>query len=79
MDRVNKHSHSTSRRWLSPQQAAAYLGCSKNFLDKDRITRLHGIPWSRLGRHIKYDQFDLDAYMERAKAQSVGVQHEQRP
>jgi len=61
------------RRWLSPQAAAEYLGCSRNFLDKDRVTRLHGIPFCRLGRHIRYDQFDLDAYLEGSKAQSIGT------
>jgi excisionase family DNA binding protein len=54
-------------RWVSPQQAADHLGCSRNFLDKDRITRLHGIPFARLGRHIRYDIADLDAFLERSK------------
>lgn len=54
-------------RWLSPQQAAEYLGCSRNFLDKDRFQRLHGIPFARLGRHIRYDVLDLDAYLEESK------------
>lgn len=52
------------QRWLSVQQAAAYLGCSRNFLDKDRISRLHGIPFTKLGRHIRYDRVQLDAFME---------------
>jgi len=26
--------------WFTTQEAAAYLGCSRNFLDKDRMTGL---------------------------------------
>lgn len=53
------------RRWLSPQQAAEYLGVHKSFLDKDRVTRLHGVPFTRLGRRILYDVRALDAFLER--------------
>lgn len=55
------------RRWLPTEDAANYLGCSRNFLDKDRLTRIHNIPFSRLGRHIRYDIADLDAFLERHK------------
>lgn len=51
-------------RWLTVEEAARYLGCSRNFLDKDRVSRLHGIPYSRLGRHIRYDRIRLDAFLE---------------
>lgn len=53
-----------SVEWLSPKQAADYLGCSRSLLDKDRITGLLGIPFSRLGRHIRYSRKALDAYLE---------------
>lgn len=56
-----------NNRWLAPKEAAVYIGCSPSFLDKDRVTGLHGIPFTRLGRHIRYDRFDLDAYLERGK------------
>jgi len=62
----------THRRWLSPQQAADYLDCSRNFLDRDRLTRLDGIPFAKLGRHIRYDIADLDAYLERTKCGEGG-------
>lgn len=54
----------STSRWLSVEQAAQYLGCSRNFLDKDRISKLHGIPFTKLGRNIRYDRFLLDAFME---------------
>jgi len=59
-------------RWLPPADAAIYLGCSKSFLDQDRVRKLHGIPFSKLGRHIRYCVDDLDAYLERNRVQ-VGV------
>lgn len=55
------------KRWLPTEDAAIHLGCSRAFLDKDRQTRLHDIPFTRLGRHIRYDVADLDAYLERHK------------
>ena len=56
-------------RWLTIPEAAAYLKCCRNFLDKDRITKLHGIPFTKLGRHIRYDRLDLDAWLENNKVQ----------
>ena len=64
-----------NRRWLTVLAAAIYLDCSRNLLDKDRITNLLGIPYARLGRHIRYDVNDLDAFLEASK-QSAGVEYE---
>ena len=58
------------KRWYTTQQAANHLQCSPAFLHHDRLTRLHGIPFARLGRHIRYDVADLDAFLERSKAQT---------
>lgn len=64
---MNQKTTENLGRWLSPQQAAEYLGCSRNFLDKDRLTQLHSIPFARLGRHIRYDRADLDLFLENSK------------
>ena len=61
------------RRWLSEEQAAAYLDCSRSFLAKARMSGLHNIIFARLGRHIRYDLADLDNFLERSKAQSKAV------
>ena len=57
----------TQPRWLTPAEAARYLGVCKNFLDKDRLSRLHGIPFARLGKLIRYDARDLDIFLESRK------------
>lgn len=54
-------------RWIDVQGAAAYLGCSKSTLDKDRVTGTLRIPFTRLGRRILYDTSDLDHYLEANK------------
>lgn len=59
--------HKQIKRWLTVAEAAEYLGCCRNFLDRDRVDRLHGIPFARLGRHIRYDRLDLDAWLENGK------------
>ena len=51
------------RRWLSTKDAAAYLGVAPSTLANDRVTRLLGLPFSRMGRHILYDRRELDAYL----------------
>jgi len=65
-DTTPKHPHPIQGRWLSPGEAAGYLGCSKNFLDKDRMY-FHRLPFTRLGRAIRYDIRDLDIFMETGK------------
>ncbi len=36
------------------------------------MTRLHSIPFSKLGRHIRYNRNDLDAYLEARKTMLAG-------
>lgn len=55
------------QRWLDPNAAAKHMNCSKSLLDKDRISGLLGIPFSRIGRKIVYDRQELDDYLERRK------------
>ena len=50
--------------WLTTEEAARYLGCSKAFLDKDRGAGLAGIPFAKLGRKlVRYNRAALDAYL----------------
>ena len=58
-------------RWLTTAEAARYLGCSAIFLHKDRQTRLHQIPFSRLGRAVRYDVHALDAYLESTRSAAI--------
>jgi len=53
--------------WLSNAEAARYLGCSEHFLNRDRFDRHHGIPYSNLGRLIRYEQSDLDDFLLHGK------------
>lgn len=50
--------------WLTTKEAARYLGCSKAFLEKDRLDKLSGIPFVKLGRKlVRYNRVDLDSYL----------------
>jgi hypothetical protein len=51
-------------RWMTCEQAAAYLQCSPATLNKDRLTGLLQVPYCRMGRSIRYDRLALDAYLE---------------
>lgn len=50
-------------RYLKVQEAAAYLRVSADFLNKDRLTKLHGIPFARIGRRVLYDRLALDVWL----------------
>lgn len=50
---------------ITTPAAAAVLGVSQQFLEQDRLTRRHGIPFVRVGRAIRYRQVDLDTWVER--------------
>ena len=51
------------RRWANKKVAALHLKVCENFLDKDRLTGLHGIPFHRLGRLVRYDLNELDDWL----------------
>lgn len=58
-----ENTESAVSRWLSTKDAAAYLNISPSTLNNDRVTRLLGLPFSRVGRRILYDRRELDAYL----------------
>ena len=60
----------TKQRWLNAKQAATYLGCSEDFLNLDRINK-RAIPFSRLGRHVRYLTDDLDTFMMSTRMQAA--------
>ena len=67
---IKNQTHTASSNiWMTVAEAATYLRCSQTFLNTDRLTRLHNIPFSRLGRHIRYSVADLDAWLEAQKVQ----------
>jgi hypothetical protein len=51
------------KTYLSPAEAAAYIGCSKSMLDKARVYGIPAIPFTSIGRRIVYRKPDLDGYL----------------
>ncbi len=52
----------TVPKWMSPKEAAGYLGCTTQHLQNLRARRI-GPVFVRFGRLIRYAQTDLDAYL----------------
>ncbi|TVM13536.1 DNA-binding protein [Oceanidesulfovibrio indonesiensis] len=52
------------KRYLRTKEAATYIGISASVLNKDRVTKLIGIPFTRVGRTILYDREVLDAWLK---------------
>lgn len=53
-----------TKRYLRTKEAAFYLGVSRSVLNKDRVSKLIGIPFTRLGRIILYDRIELDQWLK---------------
>ena len=61
----------TSSRYLKPRDAARYIGVAYVTLEMWRC-RGQGPDFSRLGRSIRYDRRDLDAFMLRHRDKCDG-------
>ena len=59
-----------ARRLLSVREAAAYLGVSKSWLDKQRLVGGF-VRYVKIGRRVGYDIVDLDAAAQKAKRRST--------
>jgi len=51
-------------RWLSPAQAAVYLGLPARTLEQYRAEKC-GPLFSRVGKHVRYNSHDIDVWMRR--------------
>jgi excisionase family DNA binding protein len=49
---------------LNEDDAAALLGVSVSFLQNDRVTRRHGIPYFKVGRCVRYRGSELDTWLD---------------
>lgn len=57
---------SVTARLLTAKEAATKLSCSQQFLERDRATGRHGIPFVAFGsRSIRYREADLDRWVEK--------------
>ena len=59
-----------TQKLLTVREAAAYLGVSKSWLDKQRLVGGF-IPYAKIGRRVGYDIGDLDAAAKKAKRRST--------
>ena len=53
------------KRWLSPTELEDEFGFSRSTQAKYRMDRK--IPFVKLGKYIRYDRFEIDAWLENAK------------
>ena len=53
----------TSKKLLTSDEAAEYLGIAPNTLAVWRSTRRHVIPYIKSGRYVRYRVADLEAYL----------------
>ena len=53
----------TKENLITPEQAAEYLCMSPKTMNKWRSTGENNIPYSKIGRSVRYRLSDLDAYI----------------
>lgn len=53
------------KRWLTPDDLANEYGFSKSNQDKLRMKRR--IPYSKVGRYVRYDRLEIDKWLETNK------------
>ena len=63
----------STRKKLSTQEAADYLGLGKSTLDKLRVIRNDGPPFFKVGTRIVYDVVDLDGWLARHRRTSTSA------
>lgn len=57
---------------ITPEQAAEYLSISVRTLAKWRSIGYPNVPFSKIGRCVRYNQSELDAYLSKHSHNSVG-------
>lgn len=55
---------------LDTREAAAYLGVSTSWVEKDRLSKAR-IPFVRIGRAVRYRPEDIDAFVEKSRRRST--------
>jgi excisionase family DNA binding protein len=64
----------TKQNLVVPDQAADHLSVSVRTLAKWRSTGENNIPYTKIGRCVRYRLSDLDAYIQKHSHNSVEVQ-----
>jgi excisionase family DNA binding protein len=59
-----------TRRLFTTEEAAEYTGRGKNTFEQERL-KGGGVPFVRLGRSVRYDVADLDAWIDSHKHRST--------
>jgi predicted DNA-binding transcriptional regulator AlpA len=60
------------KRWLSPTELEKEYGFSKSTQSKFRMaSNSSTIPFSKIGKFVRYDRFAIDAWLEQHQVQGV--------
>ena len=55
------------KEYLNTNEAAEFLGYAASSLRQWRCTKKHNIPYSKIGRDVRYKREDLIKFMEERK------------
>lgn len=48
---------------INTKQAAELIGQSTSFLEQDRVTKRHGVPYIKIGSSVRYRPSDIEAWL----------------
>jgi hypothetical protein len=53
----------THKIWANVHETAKHIGLSVDSLNRDRCTKLIGIPYTKIGKRVLYDLNEVDAFL----------------
>ena len=65
-ERIPEREPNKAVEWMTEKQIAEMLGISRSTLQKMRFLR-RGIPYTKIGRSVRYKKMDVERYMEEKK------------
>lgn len=71
---INLGVQQSTKRWLNPSELESEYGFSKSTQAKMRMAHNSStIPFSKVGKFIRYDRHEIDKWLEEHQVQGIAV------
>lgn len=57
------------KRWLEPDELEVYAGIKRK--NQDKLRMMKKIPFSKIGRYVRYDRHQIDAWLEKHRVETA--------
>ena len=63
MNSLVSNAKGTSSKWTNTRGISQHTGLSPDWYNKDRLTRLVGVPFVKIGKRVLYNIEEVDAFL----------------